>query len=63
MPILIDWRRISVHQALFIHTVYQAILPANVLLTAVNSAPVNAHLHCYIINVITVRVVCVLLGN
>ena len=40
-----------------------SVLPANVLLTAVNSAPVNAHLHCYVINVITVRVVCVLLGN
>ena len=29
------------------------------LLTAVNSAPISAHLHCYIINVITVRVVCI----
>ena len=38
-----------------------SVLPANVLLTAVNSAPVNAHLHCYIM--ITVKVVCVLLGN
>ena len=40
-----------------------SVLPANVLLTAVNFAPINAHLHCYIISVITVRVVCVLLRN
>ena len=33
------------------------------LLTAVNSASVNAHLHCYIINLITVIIVCLLLRN
>ena len=38
-------------------------ITSNVLLIAVNSSPVNAHLHCYIIIVITVRVVSVLLGN
>ena len=40
-----------------------SVLPANVLLTAINSASVNAHLHCYIINLITVIVVCLLLRN
>ena len=33
------------------------------LLTAVNSASVNGHLHCYIINLITVIIVCLLLRN
>ena len=40
-----------------------SVLPANVLLTAINSASVNGHLHCYIINLITVIVVCLLLRN
>ena len=33
------------------------------LLTAINSASVNAYLHCYIINLITVIIVCLLLRN
>ena len=40
-----------------------SVVPANVVLTTVNSAPVNAHLHCYIINVINVRILCVLLDQ
>ena len=33
------------------------------LLTAVNSTSVNVHLHCSIINLITVVIVCLLLRN